>query len=44
VKTTTDQKQTKLAEKLTVQFQGLESRFSMYFAQQGPEPEQAPAQ
>lgn len=44
VKTTTDQKQIKLAEKLTIQFQGLESRFSMYFAQQGPEQEEAPAQ
>jgi len=44
VKTTTDQKQTKLAQKLTQQFQGLESRFSMYFAQQAPEQEEAPAQ
>ena len=44
VKTTTDQKQTKLAQKLTMQFQGLESRFSMYFAQQAPEQEQAPEQ
>jgi len=44
VKTTTDQKQTKLAQKLTLQFQGLESRFSMYFAQQAPEQEEAPAQ
>jgi len=44
VKTTTDQKQTNLAQKLTLQFQGLESRFSMYFAQQAPEQEEAPAQ
>jgi len=37
VKTTGEQKQTKLSQKLAQQFQGLESRFSQYFAQQGPE-------
>lgn len=41
VKTTAEQKQTKLSQQLAQQFQGLESRFSVYFAQQGPEqPEQ----
>lgn len=37
VKTTTEQKQTKLAERLGAQFAGLEARFSPYFAQQAPE-------
>ena len=37
VKTAGEQKQTKLSQKLAQQFQGLESRFSQYFAQQGPE-------
>ncbi|MGY0040187.1 hypothetical protein [Pedobacter sp. NJ-S-72] len=42
VKTTADRKQTKLSQKLAQQFQGLESRFSIYFQQQAQEP-QGPA-
>jgi hypothetical protein len=33
VKTTADQKQTKLSQKLSQQFQGLENRFAIYFSQ-----------
>ena len=43
VKTTAEKKQTKLSQKLAQQFQGLESRFSVYFAQQAQEEQQAPA-
>lgn len=43
VKTTSERKQTKLSQKLAQQFQGLESRFSIYFAQQAQEEQQAPA-
>jgi len=43
VKTTAERKQTKLSQKLAQQFQGLESRFSVYFAQQAQEEQQAPA-
>ncbi|WP_442590125.1 glycosyltransferase family 117 protein [Pedobacter sp. AW31-3R] len=35
VKTTAEQKQDKLSQKLALQFQALEARFSPYFAQQG---------
>jgi hypothetical protein len=42
VKTTAERKQTKLSQKLAQQFQGLESRFSIYFQQQAQEP-QGPA-
>jgi len=47
VKTTADQKQAQLSQKLNQQFQGLESRFAVYFSQAQPEQqeeEQAPAQ
>jgi hypothetical protein len=40
VKTAGEQKQEKLAQKLSQQFQGLEARFSVYFGQQQPAPGQ----